>query len=117
MSARVATACGFAAGFLATWLVLMFAKLPTLWVFPVGLKVELASSVEGVAMDYYGRLIYCALAGGLAALIARAVKAHKPAMWLAWIAGLLVFSIAVTALGLYGRVPVPAPLPPGYTPR
>jgi hypothetical protein len=111
------TACGFAVGFLTAWLVLMFAKAPMPWIFPAEGKVVIATAVEGVAVDFYGRMAYCALAGAIAAAIARAVNARKPAMWLAWIAGLLFFSIAVTAIGLYGRVPVPAPLPSGYAPR
>lgn len=109
----------FAAAYLSAWFVATAVPLPLVWYLPLGRRFLFAAHTPELAVDYYGRVLLCLLAGAAAALVAQA--AARRGRWLStllvWSLGLLAFTSSLTIYTLAHRQPIPAALPPGYVAR
>jgi len=79
---RSAAALGFALGFAGSWLLAALTRLPLLWYLPLAHRWELARTVEGLGMDYFGRLLFASAAGALGAGLAWLLGRRPPLRWL-----------------------------------
>ncbi len=124
--ARQALSWGlFAVGYTGAFLASSLFRTPLLWYFPLERRFSVEVRPQGLAADFYGRVLLCLAAGGCAFLIARVsfrgASTQTCDTWtrraIGWSAVLLVFSAGLYAFMLWHRVLTPAPLPPGYLPR
>ena len=108
-----------AIGFLAADFLVTAVRVPLFWYLPLDRKFELQTYGSGAAMDFYGRLLWCVLAGlAFGALGAWRLPHLDEAgvrRWelraIAWLALLLVLAGALHLTQLVGRHPVPLELP------
>ena len=111
---------GFAIGYLATYFLTTALEAPVPWYLPIEHAFVFAVRPDqGVAADFYGRLLESLLGGALGAGLARAVAARAPRLptLAAWTLSLLVVTGGLYLYKLVGRHAQPAPLPQAYVPR
>jgi hypothetical protein len=119
-----------------SWLAFAFAYLlayflstviPTalLWYYPLLHRFQWQVRSNGLAMDFYGRLLLCLLCGFAGMLLLRLLRGPLRSLGevrtthglLVWVAGLFLFTGGLHVSLLLHRDPRPVPLPPGYVPR
>ena len=135
--ARLYAAGAMCIGTSLTFFLTAVVKLPVPLYFPLSRRWSLVPSPEELSMDFFGRSLLALLVGAVAAAATLAIfqigapRAAKPdakpsttpglALLTGYAATALLLAIGVFAYVLYGRTPVPEPLPPGYlektTPR
>lgn len=112
-----------AAGMNATFFVTSFLDVPLLWMDPLTNVFSFGHRPSTVAIDFYGRTL---LSGSIAAALyvltrLLPIGPVRSEQWtrvaLGWV--LLSFTLTVSLYGfsLWGRRPLPEPLPKWYSPR
>jgi hypothetical protein len=112
----------FGAAYLACYLLSTALPTPLLWYHPVGGHFTFEVQPAGLAINYYGRLLFSLLAGGVGYLLglwlSSRLAPEARVRWLtrvtAWTAALLVFTVGLYLYTLIGRPLTPEPLPAGY---
>jgi hypothetical protein len=111
VSPRHAAGVGFAVGFAAAWFVAAVVQIPLLWYLPLERRFVFETTVTSLGIDYYGRLVFCTLAGGLCALVGRVIgRRGAPIWWVygaVWVSSLVALTFALEVALLWRRVPVP----------
>lgn len=115
----------FCVAYVFTYFVSTAVPVPLLWHLPVERRFTFEVRPLALGADFYGRVLWCLAAGGLAAaggrLALRGQRLQPRPEWLRtlviWLAGLLLFTSALSVYVLKARQPIPAALPPGYVPR
>lgn len=120
MSARAGLGAALgAAGFVAADFLATAVRVPLLWYQPLERRFELQTLGTGAAMDFYGRLLWCALAGlavGVAAwgMLGR-LDEQRTRQWelraITWLTAALLLAGALHVTQLVQRNPVPLELP------
>lgn len=100
-----------ATGFFAAYFLSSVIPTPLLWYLPLSGKFVFATVVTEVGMDFYGRLLLSALVGGLGAGLSRAWPTAPVKTLAAWLISSLVLCVALEAVTLSRRNPVPLTLP------
>jgi hypothetical protein len=95
MKAALAFCAGFFAADFASTVVAV--RLP--WYLPIQHRWELAVHPSSLGMDYYGKVLFCLLCGGIAALIGSRLPPKAERVLFAWCTILLVF-VAVAQIHL-----------------
>lgn len=112
-------------------------KLPVLLYFPLSRRWSLTPVPGELSMDYYGRSLLALLGGLTAAVLTLGAclirdrlrrapggtaktqisdKGRGLVLLSSYVATALLLAAGVYAYELYGRTPVPEPLPPGFAP-
>jgi small-conductance mechanosensitive channel len=115
----------FGVGYLTAYFLSTAIATPVIWYYPVERHFAFEYRPHGLAADFYGRLLLSLFSGFVVAsigrLVVRRTATERSERWLtpvlAWSAALLLFTASLYIYLLVGRVPFPAPLPPGYVPR
>ena len=111
--------CLGAVGFLAADFLVSAVRMPVLWYLPIERRFEFQTFGGGAAMDFYGRLLWCVLAGLAIAAVASwrlpALDEVAVGRWerrtIVWLGLMLVLAGALHVTQLVGRNPVPLELP------
>lgn len=101
-----------------------FAPLAVPWYYPVERTWAWEVAPDGLAMDFYGRVVVGTLAalaaGAVAAVVLRLTRPPGERvvnLLTAWSLTAILLAALHFAWTLYGRVPVPVALPDWYVPR
>lgn len=103
-----------------------FVEMPLLWYKPADRTWVVDVKTSGIAMDFYGRCLFAALAsallGGMTFLISRRLVSREPstrtiALVTTWALTLTMLAMSFYAWRLAHRDPVPPPTPAWYQPR
>jgi len=116
---------GFGTAYLACFFLTTALSAPLPWYLPLAHRWAWGTRVDGLAVDFYGRVLESAVAGALGYALAAWVARRQAAQALAagatrvavWCLGLLLFTAALYIYLLHGRRAPPAPLPPDYVAR
>jgi hypothetical protein len=116
---------GFVLAYVSCYFLSTALPTPVAWYFPVEHRFVMAVHPEGLAMDFYGRVLWCLVAGGggyaAAAALARRLKPGASERSLpplaAWCLGVVALTAGLYLYKLIGRHPTPVPFPPHYVPR
>jgi hypothetical protein len=107
---------GFAVAFAAAWFVAAVVPVPLLWYLPLERRFVLETTVTGLGIDFYGRLLLGALAGLVGAGAGRVLGRRGAPVWgvygAVWVGSLVALTVALEIALLWRRIPVPL-LPPG----
>ena len=101
-----------------------FHPFSVLWYFPLEHRWELALRPRGLAIDWFGRLLWAAIAAPIAYVAAAfaARRMRRPStsaltLWTAWMVTAAILAAALFVYQLAPRKPTPVPLPAWYEPR
>jgi hypothetical protein len=101
-----------------------FHPFSVLWYFPLEHRWEQTVRPRGLAIDWYGRLLWATIAApiayAVAALVARRLRRVSTSaltLWTAWMATAALLAAALFVYQLAPRKPTPVPLPEWYEPR
>jgi hypothetical protein len=119
----VALAAG-AIGFCLAFVAPSFYPLAVLWYHPLEHRFALEVKADGLAMDFFGRVLWGTLASLIAFAVAfaigrrlRAISASALILWTAWLATAALLAMSLFVYQLARRHPTPLPLPSWYEPR
>ena len=122
--ARYLAICAATVAFCLVFVAPAFFPLRVLWYFPLEHRWELAVKPKGLAMDFYGRVLWsviCALPGyALVRWLAgrgQRVSAGALTLWTAWMATAALLAMSLFTYQLVRRQPKPVDLPAWYEPR
>jgi hypothetical protein len=98
-----------------------WSGIPVLRYLPLARRWIFAPKVTGLAMDWYGRLLFssviASIAYGITARRRRAVDDTSLRLWALWALVATLLTLALQVFQLAPRRGTPEPLPPGYVPR
>lgn len=121
MNARALSWGGFGLGYLLFYCLSTVVPTPVPWYLPLEHRFAFGVRVDGLAADFYGRVLSCLIAGGVGYAMARVLARRATPAWLntvgAWCLSVFVFTAALYIYLLIGRHSQPAPLPHDYVPR
>jgi hypothetical protein len=116
--------CAAVIGFALMYVAPELLEVPLVRYYPLEHRWALEPQATALAMDWYGRSLAAAVAGGVCFALGRwlalrtaPVRARVLTTWAVGAAGATLFAMVVQAHELAGRVPVPEPLPAWYVPR
>jgi hypothetical protein len=116
--------CAGAVGFCLAFVAPAFFPLRVLWYYPLEHRWAFEVKPDGLALDWFGRVlaasVMAGVAYGLTSLIARRKKTIAPGtlvLWTAWLATAALLGMALFTYQLVRRHPRPLPLPAWYEPR
>ncbi|MBA3464104.1 MAG: hypothetical protein H0T46_29385 [Deltaproteobacteria bacterium] len=118
--AMCAGAIAFAVAFIAPPL----ASAPVLWYFPLEGRWSFEVRPEGLAMDFYGRMLFALAAWAVVVLITlplakrvKGISTRAIGLITAWTLTTVLLVMLQYAWTLYFRRPMPEPIPTWYVPR
>ncbi len=106
----------------AAFLLVGLVQVSLLWYHPLAHRWTFEARPSGLAMDFYGRLLYASIASGIAFAMGRwlgdrtgAALSRRQASF-ALVAGLAVMVLAIFVIvsQVSSRLPQPLPFPPSY---
>jgi uncharacterized membrane protein (UPF0136 family) len=108
-----------ACGYLAAWFLTTVLPVPLPWYYPLERRFALEVQPHGLAADFFGRTLVSLAAGlavgavgqRLAGLLRTPGRRRWAAVAAVWSAALLALTAGLYAYTLWGRAPVPLPLP------
>jgi hypothetical protein len=114
-----------AAAFQLTFLILGLMRLPVPWYHPVEHRWLLEVRPRGLAMNFYGNVLYATVAAALAYPAGYLLGARSRGSltsdqaWLAlgYALAFMVVVMAMLAYEIWPRPPTPIPVPEWYVPR
>jgi hypothetical protein len=116
--------CAATVAFAVTYMIPAVVPVAVPWYYPLEHRWAIEVNPTGLAMDWFGRTLLSAGAGGLAYLVGWGVSRRltRPlvrgfALWAAWSATAVAFAMALYTWQLLHRTPTPVPLPAWYQPR
>ena len=116
--------CAAGIGFCLMFVAPAFYPMKVLWYYPLEHRWALELAPDGLAMDWFGRIVWASVAGAvtgaLAWLVARRLRSLAPGtliLWTAWLATAALLSMSLFTYQLVRRHPRPLPIPAGYEPR
>ena len=116
--------CAATVAFCLVFMLPAFVPISVLWYYPLEHRWALQLRAEGLAMDWFGRLLWALLAGGAGFALAKLGTHFRKAdagqllgVWTAWLTTAVLLTLAVYSYQLALRHPVPAPLPAWYQPK
>ncbi len=108
---RALATLGFGIGFAAAWFAAAVTQLPLLWYFPLERRWAFATTVLGLGMDYFGRLLLGAAVGALGAGLGRLLARRASPRWLLhgsiWLGTLVGLNFVYQLAALLHRNPTP----------
>jgi hypothetical protein len=114
--------CAMLLAFAGTFFLLQLIPMPLFWYHPLERVFQLETRPSGLAMDFYGRTLWSAIAGALAFPVGSRLASHltftRSRVWL-WVAyGLGMTALAMCLIGyqIWPRPAQPIPIPSWYTP-
>lgn len=124
MHALYAAMCVGAIAFTVAFVYPLFVPQAIHWYYPLERRWAFEVKPTGLAMDFYGRLLFGIVAWSVSVvptmLIARRlqrVSLTARRLLLAWAVTVIVFAMFYFVWTLYLRVPMPEPIPDWYRPR
>lgn len=124
--ALYAATCIGTIAFAIAFVVPQFTGQAVLWYFPLDRGWDLTSKPDGLAMDFYGRLLQGVLVAAVAIaatlVVTARLKTEKlppkvASLLAAWAVAFVVLVMLYYAWTLAFRVPTAAPIPDWYIPR
>jgi hypothetical protein len=116
--------CAASIAFSLVFVAPSFHPFSVLWYLPLEHRWELAVRPRGLAIDWFGRLLWATIAAPVAyAMVAfaagrmRRVSTSALTLWTAWMATAALLAVALFVYQLAPRKPTPVPLPAWYEPR
>ena len=114
--------CALLVGFAGTFFLLQLIPTPLFWYHPLERVFQLERRPRGLAMDFYGRTLWAALAAG--ALYPLGFFAggkltftrERVWLWLGYGLGLTALAMCLIGYQIWPRPPAPIPLPAWYHP-
>jgi hypothetical protein len=119
---RVRAVCAAIVAFDLGFLSPSFVSVPVLWYLPLLRRWELVLRPDGLAMDWYGRLLLGGLLGAATLLLGSLARRRAPSdsslrLWMGWAAIATLLALSLQVYQLVSRQPRPEPLPAWYQPR
>lgn len=112
---------GFAFGYLAAYFLSTVLPTRLFWYYPLARQFRFQVHPDGLAMDFYGRVLL-SLGWGCVSLIAVRLLLRTVPTWgrgevvhalLVWVVGSFLFTAGLYVFLLAHRVPIPLPIPHG----
>jgi hypothetical protein len=119
---RVRAVCAAIVAFDLAFISPSFVSVRVLWYLPLLRRWEVTVRPDGVAMDWYGRLLLASLMGGTTLLLGWRARRRAPSdsalrLWMGWATIATLLALALQVYQLVSRRPHPEPLPAWYQPR
>ncbi len=115
--------CAAILGFAGAFFLLQLLPMPLFWYHPLDRAFRLETRPTGLAMDFYGRSLWSAIAGVLGYLLGASLAPrltftrHRVWLWLAYGLGMTALALCLIGYQIWPRPPAPITLPSWYVPR
>jgi hypothetical protein len=101
----------------------MVHEMAVLWYYPLEHRWAYEARPAGLAIDFYGRVLFAMIAWAAAFLVTLAIARRRApserilGLATAWAATAVLLVVLFYGWTLYFRVPTPSPIPTWYQPR